>query len=197
MRKPTTVPKMTFSPVNAPCERKNPTTNTSRVEEESTESTKVPMQPSTSAADKNQLPAHASHTKQMTSTAPPTISPASTTAQKYEAAGSRRGMGEASRSAVMPRFLSWMMTPQAHSGTVMAALAVTPTSIQLSQNACTAFFASAVAAPIFSSEARMPSTCTLPKNSTYSPSTMRGASSAKNRLARSFANTFQLRTVSR
>ena len=151
------------------------------------------MQPSTSAKERNQLPDAASQTKQTASTMMPMTSPAATTERKYAAGGSQRGTGEASRSAEMPRDLSCTMIPQAHRGTVMDALAMTPTSIQLSQKARTA--SSAPVTFISSSEASMPSDCSLPRKRTYSASTMRGASREKNTFALSLRKTFRLREV--
>ena len=102
-------------------------------------------------------------------------------------------MGEARKSLVTPLFLSCIIVPHAHRGTVMHEVAITPESIQLSEKARTAPSAET---PNSSSAAVMTSACNLPMNSTYSASTMRGASSEKNMLALSFTNTLRLRSVS-
>ena len=89
IKNPTTVPNMMFRPVKAPCERINPTTNTSRADEDRTDSRRVPMQPNTSAAVRNHAPAAASQTKQTARTIAPIASPAATTERKYAAGGTQ------------------------------------------------------------------------------------------------------------
>ena len=86
------------------------------------------------------------------------------------------------------------MVLHAQSGTVMQEVAITPESIQLSEKARTA---SSAETPYSASEAIIPSDCILPMKSTYSTSTISGASMEKNTFALSFMNTFTLRSVRR
>ena len=145
---------MIFSAVNAPCERKNPTMNTSSAEDVTTESASAPIQPNTSATDRSHIPDAASQIKQTPSTMAPMASPAATTEQQYDAGVTHPATGETLRSAEIPRERSWIMIPQAHSGTVMQAHDMEPASIQLLQKA--EISASPPATPISSSAASSP-----------------------------------------
>ena len=193
IRNPMTVPRMTFRPVNAPSVRRNPTTNTNSVDEDSTDSKRSPTSPNTSKADKNQPPESASQPRQSASTTNPMRKPESTTARKYAADGIQRGMGADNRSLRMPRVSSCTITPHAHSGTVMPALAITPESIQ--QSAKERISSSAPVTPIPFKTSRRVSVCVLPRNRTYRPSTMSGASRAKKMFALSLTKIFKLRSV--
>ena len=152
-----------FMPVNAPSERTKPTMNTSNADDASTESTTTPMQANASAAESSQLPLIASQAKHTPSTIRQIISPAAATDRKYAAEGSHEGMGDAAKSALTPLFLSCIIVPHAHRGTVMHEVAITPESIQLSENALTA---SSALTPNCASASVMPSDCILPINST-------------------------------